>query len=332
MAMGSPTLNTEAEKARPDKNDSGEIPLYRFWQPRYWLLWLSLLVLRLLILLPFRQQIRVGRLIGRLGLRLLPKRRKIAAINLSLCFPELEKDARNELLVKHFESLGIGLLDLGMSCWASDARLAKLIHIDGLENLLQPLRDGHGVIILSGHFAAVELTGRLVREKIHDVGVMYRPSSNPFVEQILLRGRNRSASILIPKDSLRQMLRALKQGIPIWYAPDQSYDRKYHALVPFFGEPAMTNAALTHIARMTDSVVVPYFPRRLENGSGYYGEFLPALENFPSTDPAADALRINKLLEEKIRLAPEQYYWIHRRFKNRPAPHPDPYTNTDGKK
>jgi KDO2-lipid IV(A) lauroyltransferase len=329
MGSKTGTAKTDAEKIKPGKDDSGEIPLYRFWQPYYWPLWLALLVLRVLILLPFRQQIRVGRLIGRLGLWMLPKRRKIAAINLSLCFPELSKDARNELLIKHFESLGIGLLDLGMAWWASDARLAKLIHIDGLENLLQPLRDRHSVVILSGHFAAVELTGRVMREKIRDVGVMYRPSRNPFVDQILRRGRSRSASILIPKDSLRQMLRTLKQGIPIWYASDQSYNRKYHALVPFFGEPAMTNAALTHIARMTDSVVVPYFSRRLENGSGYYGEFLPALENFPSADPAADALRINKLLEEKIRLAPEQYYWIHRRFKDRPAPHPDPYTNTD---
>ena len=89
----------------------------------------------------------------------------------------------------------------------------------------------------------------------------------------------------------------------------------------------MTNAALTHIARMTEAVVVPYFPRRLENGSGYVGEFLPALENFPSEDPAADALRVNKLLEEKIRLAPEQYYWVHRRFKDRPSPYPDPYAD-----
>lgn len=330
VAMASPSLNTEAEKARPEQVDSGEIPLYRFWQPRYWPLWLSLLVLRMLALLPFRHQLPVGRLLGRLAFRVMRKRRRIAAVNLSLCFPELDKDARDELLVKHFESLGIGLFDLGMSWWAGDDRLAELIHIDGLENLLRPLKDGHGVVILSGHFAAVELTGRIVREKIGEVGVMYRPSRNPFVEQLLLRGRNRAASLLIPKDSLRQMLRALKQGVPIWYAPDQSYNRKYHALVPFFGEPAMTNAALTHIARMTDSRVVPYFPRRLENGSGYYGEFLPALENFPSSDPAADALRINQLLEEKIRLAPEQYYWIHRRFKNRPAPHPDPYANNPG--
>ena len=332
--MGSRTYTSKnaTGKIRPEKHDSGDIPLYRFWQPRYWPLWLGLLILRILVLLPFRLQVRVGRLFGRLAFRLLSKRRMIAAVNLSLCFPELGQEARDELLVKHFESLGIGLFDLGMSYWASDARLAGLIHIDGLENLLQPLREGRNVIVLSGHFPAVELTGRPMRESFSEIAIMYRPTRNPFIDQLLRRGRNRSASILIPKDALRQLIRTLKAGIPVWYASDQSYNRKYHVLVPFFGEPAMTNAALTHIARMTESLVVPYFPRRLDNGSGYYGEFLPALENFPSADPAADALRINKLLEEKIRLAPEQYYWVHRRFKDRPAPHADPYNNTDDRK
>jgi KDO2-lipid IV(A) lauroyltransferase len=318
-------LNAEPENTRPITDESGEIPLYRFWQPRYWLLWASLLLVRILILLPMRQQALVGRLLGRLALRLLPERRKIAAVNLSLCFPELEADTREKLLIKHFDSLARGLLELGLSSWASDARLERMIHIDGMENILGPIRDGRNVVILSGHFAAIELTGRLVHARIRDIGAMYRPTRNPFVDQILRRGRKRTASMLIPKDSLRQLLRALKRGTPVWYAPDQSYNRKYHALVPFFGEPAMTNAALTHIARMTDALVVPYFSRRLEDGRGYYGEFLPALDDFPTEDPAADALRINKLLEEKIRLAPEQYYWVHRRVKDRPAPYSDPY-------
>jgi len=327
--MGSQTDTSikSTEKGKPEKGDSGDIPLYRFWQPKYWLLWLGLLVLRALILLPFRQQIRIGCLLGRLVFHLLPKRRMIAAVNLSLCFPELEQEARDKLLVEHFESLGIGLFDLAMTYWASGARLERLIHIEGLENLLQPLKDGRNVVILSGHFAAVELTGRPIREKLGDVAVMYRPTRNQFIDQLLRRSRKRAASILIPKDSLRLLIRTLKQRIPVWYASDQSYNRKYHALVPFFGEPAMTNAALSHIARMTDSVVVPYFPRRLDGGTGYVGEFLPALDNFPGIDPAEDALRINKLLEEKIRVAPEQYYWVHRRFKDRPAPHPDPYVS-----
>ena len=269
-------------------------------------------------------------MLGRLGLRLFPKRRMIAPANLSICFTAQAKHTMDTLLVQHFESLGIGLFDLAMSYWASDSRLEGMIQIDGLDNLIQPLKDSRNVIILCGHFAAAELTGRPVAAKIGELAAMYRPTRNLFVDQILRRGRKGSASILIPKDELRQLIRTVKSGIPVWYAADQSYNRKYHALVPFFGEPAMTNAALTHIARMTDALVVPYFPRRLGNHSGYYGKFLPALDNFPSADPAADAQRINKLLEDEIRLAPEQYYWVHRRFKNRPAPHPDPYANIRG--
>jgi KDO2-lipid IV(A) lauroyltransferase len=324
------TSKNATAKIDSDKSASGEIPLYRFWQPRYWLLWLGLVILRILVVIPFRQQANIGRMLGRLGLRLFPKRRMIAAANLSICFPELDQQALDKLLVQHFESLGIGLFDLAMSYWASDSRLEDMIQIDGLDNLIQPLKDSRNVIILCGHFAAAELTGRPVAAKIGELAAMYRPTRNLFVDQILRRGRKGSASILIPKDELRQLIRTVKSGIPVWYAADQSYNRKYHALVPFFGEPAMTNAALTHIARMTDALVVPYFPRRLGNHSGYYGKFLPALDNFPSADPAADAQRINKLLEDEIRLAPEQYYWVHRRFKNRPAPHPDPYANIRG--
>jgi KDO2-lipid IV(A) lauroyltransferase len=283
-----------------------------------------LLMLRTLVLLPVRQQRFIGRWLGRAALQLMAKRRKIAAVNLSLCFPELDQDSREKLLTEHFESLAHGLLELGMSWWASDDRLEKLIRVEGMENILKPLNDRRNVIILSGHFAAMELTGRLVQKQIGDVAAMYRTTRNPFVDQILRRGRSRSVSLLIPKDGLRQMIRVIKHGMPTWYASDQSYNRKYHALVPFFGEPAMTNVALTHIARITDALVVPYFPRRLDGGK-YFAEFLPALENFPTDDPAADALRINKLLEEKIRLAPAEYYWVHRRFKDRPEPHPDPY-------
>jgi KDO2-lipid IV(A) lauroyltransferase len=158
---------------------------------------------------------------------------------------------------------------------------------------------------------------------------MYRPMGNPLVDQIIRRARRRGAEVLIPKDDIRKMIRALRKGKMVWYAPDQSYSGKYSELVPFFGEPAMTNAALTHLARIGKACVVLYLPRRLDNGAGYYAEIKPALENFPSGDPAADALRINKLLEEHIRLAPEQYYWIHRRFKHRPAPYTDPYVSDE---
>ena len=308
-----------------DADETRQTPLYRFWQPRYWPLWLGLAVLRALVFLPYRAQLVIGRALGRLLFRLIPKRRHIAAVNLRLCFPELDEQERHAILGRLFESLGIGAFELGMAWWASDERVKRIVRIDGLENLQKPLREGRGVVLLSGHFSAQELTGRVIKMSVPDIAALYRPNRNAFVNELLIRGRSNTASRLIPKDAIRTMLRTLKQGLTVWYAPDQSYRRKYSALVPFFGEPAMTNAALTHIARISEAVVVPYFPRRLEDGSGYHVEILPALDQFPTNDPAGDALRVNRLLEERIRRAPDQYYWVHRRFKGRPPEFPDPY-------
>ena len=215
---------------------------------------------------------------------------------------------------------------MALAWWASDAKAAELTTIDGLENLTGPLQNGQGVVLLSGHFAAIELTGRVIKDRLPDIAAVYRPIRNGLLNEFMRRGRGSAANHLIPKDGMRQMIRILKQGLPVWYASDQSYRRKYGELVPFFGEPAMTNTALTHIARIGQALVVPYFPRRLADGSGYHVDILPALENFPTDDPLADALRINELLEERIRLAPEQYYWVHRRFKDRPDDYPDPYS------
>jgi KDO2-lipid IV(A) lauroyltransferase len=305
--------------------DTGEIPLFRFWQPRFWPLWLGLLVLRVLAFLPYSLQMKLGRALGRLLFRILRKRREIAAANLRLCFPDYDEDEIQKLLHRHFESLGMSVFELALAWWMSDAQVARLVRVDGMENIEGPLGRGQGVALLSGHFSSTELTGRAVRMSIPDIGSVYRAMKNPMVDQLVRRGRGSVANQLIPKDDIRQMIRTLKRGGMVWYAPDQSYNRKYSELVPFFNEPAMTNAALTHIARISKACVVLYAPRRLANDAGYHVVISPPLENFPTEDPEADATRINRLLEEKIRLAPEQYYWIHRRFKNRPAPHPDPY-------
>lgn len=301
--------------------------LLRFWQPRYWPIWLGMGLLRLLVLLPFRAQLVIGAGLGRLMHALLRSRRRIARINLRLCFPELDDKALRDLVRRHFVSLGIGLFDVGMSWWASDARVKALVHIDGLEHLEEAQRGGRGVLLLSGHFPATELTGRVVKLQLPQLAALYRPFRNPLLDELMRRGRGRTAAV-IPKDSMRSLLKALKQGTIAWYAPDQAYRRQHSVLVPFFGEPAMTNAALSHIARLSGAPVVPYFPRRLADGSGYRVTIMPALENFPSGDLARDAQRINALFEERIRLAPDQYYWVHRRFKGRPEEFVDPYAST----
>lgn len=299
--------------------------LLHCWQPRFWPTWLGLGLLRLLVLLPLRAQRGAAAILGRLGLLFARRRRSIAATNLRLCFPELGERAREELLRRHFASLAQQLIEAGMSAWASDARVRRLWRVEGLEHLQGALAAGRGAIIVSGHFAAVEFSGRRLCMDVARMAAIYRPNRNPLVDAFLLQSRSRSTPILIPKDSIRRFIRRLAAGDAVWYAPDQSFRRKGSMLVPFLGEPAMTNTALSALARISGAPVVPYFAARRADGAGYELRVEPPLADFPGADPAADALRVNAIIERHVRLAPEQYFWVHRRFKGRPEPFADPY-------
>ena len=302
-------------------------PLWHFWQPRYWPFWLGLALLRVLVALPHPVRRVLGRGLGRIAYLVLPGRRAIADTNLRLCFPELSAAARADLLRRHFASLGMSVIELGMSWWAGDGEVRRLVRVEGIEHLQRATATGKGAIILSGHFGASEFAGRIMEGHRSQLAGLYRPNRNAMVDEFLRRGRSRTVAELIEKDNMRALIRRLSQGISVWYAPDQSYRRSYSVLVPFFGVPAMTNAALTHIARISGAPVVPFSSRRLPDGS-YVVSFEPALEDFPTGDLAADATRVNHLLETCIRRAPEEYYWIHRRFKKRPG-YEDPYRKQD---
>ncbi len=300
-------------------------PLWHFWQPQYWGLWLGLAIMRVLVLLPFRAQLAMGSWLGRQAAKILHKRRRVAEINVRICFPELDDTGVNRIVRGSFESLGIALFEICLTWWGSAARIEKLVTIKGRDNLRNAIKDGHGAVLVSGHFLAQEVAGRPLIADAPGISAVFRPGHNPFVNEILLRSRGSMAHRMIGKEDMRLMIRTLREGKVVWYASDQSYRRKGSALVPFFGEPAMTSLALSDIARLGRARVLPCFPLRLANGSGYLVDIQPALENFPGDDPRADALRIHHLLEERIRLAPEQYYWVHRRFKNRGEGYPDPY-------
>lgn len=304
--------------------------LRRFWQPRYWPIWLGLAWLRLASLLPVQGQLALGRGLGWLMYHVLAERRHIAARNLDLCFPELPADARAGILRQHFASLGMILMEHGLAWWASDADVRARVDVHGIEHLKAALATGRGIVLLTGHFASQEFTGRALRLVHPNLGALYRPNKNPFVDQILWVIRAQSASVMIPKQSVRRMIRTLRQGVPLWYAPDQNHRRPPCALVPFFGEPAMTTTALSEIARMGNALVLPLLPRRFADTGHYSLEILPPLDDFPGASPEDDARKVTAILEAHIRKAPEQYFWIHRRFKGRPAPLPDPYAPGPG--
>jgi len=291
--------------------------LISLFKPRYWPLWAGMGIFWCLIHLPYKWQLSLGRQLGRIAYLFASRRRHIADINLKLCFPEFNDSQRKQLLRKHFESLGIGLLELFGAWWLPDARLKSLENIQGLEHLQAALERGKGVILLSAHFTSFEMGSRFLtmHTAIHGI---YRPHENPLVEYFMKKSRESHAEKAIPRENIREMLRSLKKNKPLWFATDQNFGHKYSAFVDFFGIPAATNTATSRIAQISGAAIVPCFTQRLENNQGYQVTLQPALENFPSGDILQDTLRMNQLIEVQIRKAPAQYLWVHRRFKDRP--------------
>jgi KDO2-lipid IV(A) lauroyltransferase len=294
-------------------------PLWRrYYAPRYWPVWLGLGLMKLLSALPFAWQIVLGRGIGLLSARLARYRRHIAAVNLALCFPELFLPQRNALLQAHFAALGIGLFETALAWWGADEKIRRLGKVEGIDHLEKALAQSKGVILVTAHFIPLELGARFITLYC-PFHALYRPHENPLYEAVMRRERERRSRLPpLARQDMRGLVRGLKQGHAIWYAPDQNYGPHHSILVPFFGVPALTITATSRLARLSGAAVVPYFPERLPGTAGYRVTILPALEDFPSTDEAADALRINRLIEDWVRRVPEQYLWVHRRFKNGP--------------
>ena len=273
---------------------------------------------------PYRGQLQIGKVIGRGMQVLLPRRRHIAAINLRLCFPNLSDAQHSDLLHRHFQSLGISLVETAMSWWTPEHKLRPLAHIEGLEYLDRALALGKGVILLSAHFTTLEIGTHLLamHTRFH---AMYRAHKNPLFEAVMKRAREARCEKAIPSSDVRGLIQSLKMNQAVWYASDQNYGHKYSIFIPFFGIPAATNPAPVRLAKMSGAPIVPFFIERLSDGKGYCLTLQPMLENVPSDNIEQDMLRIHHLIEQQVLKVPEQYLWVHRRFKDRPAGEPELY-------
>ncbi|MCU1728482.1 lipid A biosynthesis lauroyl acyltransferase [Pseudomonas sp. 7P_10.2_Bac1] len=297
-----------------------------FFHPRFWLLWLGLGVLWLVVQLPYKGQLAIGRFLGASMYRVAGERRRIAARNLELCFPEKTAAERKRLLKENFASTGIAFFEMAMSWWWAKPRLAKLAHVQGLEHLQQAQREGQGVILMAFHFTTLEIGAALLGQQ-HTIDGMYREHKNPLFDFIQRRGRERHNldSLAVERDDVRGMLKLLRAGRAIWYAPDQDYGAKQSIFVPLFGIEAATVTATSKFAKLGKAQVVPFTQQRLADGSGYQLVIHPPLSDFPGESDEADCLRINQWVERAIRECPEQYLWAHRRFKTRPPGEPKLY-------
>ena len=286
-----------------------------------WLLWFGM---QIVAKLPPRARIRVGRRLGKLlgGIKL--RERRVARRNLEVCFPELSDPQRETLLRRHFESLGLSLVEMGIGWFAPLEELKRIVAVRGREHLDAALARGKGVILLAAHFTPLEVGVAILEDFGARFSCMYRTQRNAMMDAMIGRGRSRFARKQIARDNVRALLKRLEENYAVVYLPDQTHLGNQSALVEFFGEPAVTNIATSKLARISGAAVLTYFFRRLADDSGYVVDIAP-LDGFPSDDAVADTRRIVALLEDYIRLAPEQYLWIYKKFKRRPPPLPDLY-------
>jgi KDO2-lipid IV(A) lauroyltransferase len=280
----------------------------------------------LLHFLPAPLLARLGQALGLLLYYTARYRKKIVTINLAWCFPELDKAQRTQLAKATFQVLGRSILDRCILWWGSRERLSRLIQVEGEEKIRELQEAGRPIILLSPHFVGLDAGGVAIALRFNVVSI-YASQSNGVFDRLFYRGRKRFGDQLLVsrKEGARSTVKAMKSGRPLYYLPDLNFRRRESIFVPFFGVQTATITGLSRLAKAAGAAVVPCVTRMLPNGLGYRVEIGDPWSDFPSNDVTADTARMNTWLESVIRTMPEQYYWVHRRFKTRPLGEPAPY-------
>jgi len=294
-----------------------KVPLTQFLSPKYWPTWLGLGLLRLIVSLPLPVLAALGYSLGWLFYLLGKSRRDISFRNISVCFPEYSERKRRQINRHHFYLVGQSVFTAPMQWWISDTRQQRLVTVKGREYYDAALAEGKNIILLAPHFMSLDVGGMALSSE-RPLITMYQYSKNQLVDEIMKRGRGRHGGYLIErKEPLRKLIKLIRQGIPFYYLPDQDAGRK-GVFVPFFHELASTIPMLSKFANMTDAVVIPCHNRIRSWGRGYDLMLEKPLENFPSDNELHDTTYMNEVIAGLIRKTPEQYFWMHKRFKTRP--------------
>jgi len=296
----------------------------KFLLPQYWPTWLGMALLRALAKLPYPTLLKIGGALGAFAGRLPLPQRRVARRNLALCLPELSGAERERILRAHWRSVGITVCETALIWWAPRDKILPLVQIEGLEHVDRLVAQGRGVILLAAHFTTLEISAGMyaLTRATHAV---YKPSKDALLTHFFITLRGSVADGMISRDDIRSMIKVLKGGGTVWYSPDQAFRGKGAEMVPFFGVPAATNTATSRLAKLTGAAVLPFFPERLPGAAGYRVTIGPPFEDFPSADSAADTLRFHRLIEAQVRRMPEQYLWLHKRFKGLSPDYPDFY-------
>src|SRR5690606_22111654 len=247
------------------------------------------------------------------------RRRRIALRNIELCFPELSQREQRRLGKRHFEELAQSIIDRAILWYGSEDQIRALGHLEGFHHQEEALREGP-VILLAPHFIGLDAGAtRLSLEG--PAASMYQVQSNEGFDALFRKGRTRFNDIRLVsrREGMRSLLRHLRNRLPIYYLPDMDFGRRGAVFVPFFGVPAATVIAPAQLARNWQASVLPVLTYRDVDTGRYTTEVRAPLKNFPGEDDLeAATARLNRKIEDWVRVAPSQYHWVHKRFKTQP--------------
>ena len=298
---------------------------WKFLQPKYWLIWFIFAVTWMLSHLPYKVLLNIGKLLGWLAFKIAKSRRKIATINISMCFKDLTFKQQQQLIYDHFISVGIGVVEVIISWWWSNYRLKKLITCHNLGDILQANANS-GVLLMTMHNTTIELAGKAVANYF-SLSAVYRKHDNELYEYLQSKFRNNhdDQGRMIDKTDIRSMIKTLRQKKILWYSPDQDYGSRHSVFVPFFGVNTATINTTAKLASMGKAKVIPMSFIRKPDNTGYVLKFHPEIKLDSEFNSGKNETKINQFIEKIVRKQPEQYMWLHRRFKTRPPGEPNIY-------
>ncbi len=315
----------DSRSFQKNQKDSKVTEIYRFRDfigPKYWRTWLVIGGIYILAWLPIWLRIKVARVMAFLAYLLISSRRKVAQTNVRLCFPASSEAEVDKFVRATFFSSILSFFETAHA-WCRPTKNLDTTFI-GLEHLTNALKSGRGVLLLGGHFALIDMLGALLSRHF-DVATVYRKQDNPLINYFMVRARERFHKVTIARKDMKKLLGTLKKGGVVWYAPDQDYGRKASVFVPFYGIQTATITMTSKLAKLSDAVVIPLSGYRNSDNKSFLIEIEPAIE-IPSGDDVADAATVNRWLESRINKVPEQYLWLHKRFKTRPEGDSSVYT------
>ncbi len=289
---------------------------YPLWHPKLWVSWLVVFLFYMLSFLPMKTKQYLGEKLGIFFKKRFQSRYNVARKNIQACFPHLSASQQDNLIEANFVACTRGFFESIHAWWQNSSQYAEKVIITGRHHLEKAYEFDNGVLLLGGHFSVFDLIIPITADYLRNPAYMYRPNDNPVVDRMIEKGRRRHVKNRFTKRELKEMVEYLKSGGTVWYACDQDFGKRSELFVPFFGVPAGYITTPTWIANESNASVIFISHYRHPNGQ-YEIEFSPVLENF-GVDAEQDAVAWNACLEKAICKQPENYLWLHKRFKTRP--------------